>query len=193
MNDPIARFAEWFDEAKADPSIHEPNSMTLATATPDGAPSARIVLLKAFDARGFVFYTNLGSRKSGEIKANPRAALCFHWKPLFKQIRIEGDVAQVEDAEADVYFNERPLISRLGAIASLQSRPLAHREDFMARVKKLQETYSESNPPPRPDFWSGWRVAPRAIEFWQDGEFRLHDRDLYTREGQGWKMEKLYP
>jgi pyridoxamine 5'-phosphate oxidase len=192
-NDPFARFAEWLEQAKTHPSVFEPTAMTLATATKDAFPSARIVLLKAFDARGFVFYTNLESRKSHEIKANPHASLCFHWKPLLKQIRIDGDAEQVSDAEADAYFAGRPLLSRLGAMASLQSRPLAKRADFLNRVEALQKQYTEANPLPRPDFWSGWRIIPRAIEFWQEGEFRLHDRDLYTRAGDSWKMEKLYP
>jgi len=193
MNDPINRFAEWLLEAKTHPDIFEPTAMTLATATKDAAPSARIVLLKSFDARGFVFYTNLESRKSQELKDNPKAALCFHWKPILKQIRIEGDVERVADAEADAYFAGRPLMSRFGAIASDQSRPLAKREDFLERIKKLEETYSASKPPPRPSNWSGWRVVPRAIEFWQEGEYRLHERDLYVREGKGWRVGQLYP
>jgi pyridoxamine 5'-phosphate oxidase len=193
LKDPIARFSEWFAEAKATPAILEPTAMTLATATKDAVPSARIVLLKAHDARGFVFYTNLQSRKSQELKANPKASLCFHWKQLLRQIRIEGDAERVSAAEADAYFAGRPLMSRLGAIASDQSRVLAKREDFLNRIEALQKQYSESTPPPRPDYWSGWRIVPRAIEFWQEGEFRLHDRDMYVRDGQEWKVKKLYP
>lgn len=193
MKDPIALFSEWFEAAKADASILEPTAMTLATATKDGMPSARIVLLKAFDARGFMFYTNLESRKSQELVDNPRAALCFHWKKLLRQIRIEGDVEQVSDEEADAYFNGRPLLSRLGAIASKQSQELPKRENFTNAIGALQKKYSQENPPPRPDFWSGWRVVPRVIEFWQEGEFRLHDREVYTRDGTSWATKKLYP
>lgn len=193
MKDPFVIFAEWLLEAKAHPDIFEPTAMTLATATPEAIPSARIVLLKAFDERGFVFYTNLESRKSVELTANPHAALCFHWKPILKQIRIEGNVEKVSDVEADAYFAGRPLMSRLGAIASDQSRPLAKREDFLQRIEALQQKYSESNPPPRPAHWSGWRVVPRVIEFWEEGEYRLHNRDVYTRTEQKWSVEKLYP
>ena len=193
MKNPIEWFGQWLDEAKAHADVLEPTAMTLATATKDAVPSARIVLLKAHDARGFVFYTNLESRKSRELKANPQAALCFHWKPLLRQVRVEGRVEPVSKEEADHYFATRPLLSRLGAIASKQSRPLPRRDDFMHAVHALEANYSEENPPPRPDFWSGWRVIPGVIEFWQEGGYRLHDRDVFRRDGDGWNVEKLYP
>jgi pyridoxamine 5'-phosphate oxidase len=191
--DPIALFSTWLAEARANPQVLEPTGMALATATRGGMPSVRMVLLKGHDARGFVFYTNLGSRKSEELKQNPQAALCFHWKALGRQVRVEGAVEQVSDAEADAYYASRPFESRLGAIASLQSRPLESREALISRIDALRENYSESNPPPRPSFWSGWRVVPQVIEFWRDGEFRIHDREVYTRHGEGWDVERLYP
>lgn len=193
MSDPIERFAEWFADAKTHIPVNEYNAMTLATATEDGVPSARVVLLKAFDARGFVFYSNLESRKSGELKANPKAALCFNWIARGRQVRIEGAVEQVSDAEADDYFATRPFGARIGALASKQSRSLESLETLADEVDALKQQYSEIHPPSRPSNWSGWRVLPRAIEFWQEGKFRLHERDLYTRDGQGWKITKLYP
>ncbi len=168
--------------------------MALATASPSGLPSARMVLLKAHDARGFVFFTNLESRKSEELKHNPHAALCFYWQPLGRQVRIEGSVTRAEEAEADAYFASRHPLSRLGAIASRQSRPLSSREHLLEEVKKLQARYGEQSPP-RPSHWSGWRVSPLRMEFWQEGEFRLHDRELYERTDlqEAWRAEGLYP
>jgi pyridoxamine 5'-phosphate oxidase len=192
MQDPLDRFGEWFADAKAHLPENEYNAMTLATATKDGVPSARIVLLKGIDARGFVFYTNLESRKSQELKENPKAALCFHWIARGRQVRVEGRVEKVSDAEADAYFASRPQGARLGAIASKQSRPLDMRDTLVSSVKALEERYGE-NPPPRPEFWSGWRVAPERIEFWEEGKFRLHNREVYMRDRQGWRVEKLYP
>jgi pyridoxamine 5'-phosphate oxidase len=193
MKDPFVLFAEWLLQAKTHPDIFEPTAMTLATATNSGVPSTRIVLLKSFDEQGFVFYTNMESRKSMELAANPHAALCFFWKAIAKQVRIEGVAERASDAEADKYFASRHLISRFGAIASKQSQPLLKREDFLTAVDELQQRYTEEKPPPRPDFWSGWRIVPSAIEFWEEGEYRLHDRTLFTREGKGWKVDKLYP
>lgn len=193
MSDPIARFAEWFADYKAHSTIPEPSAVTLATATANGIPSARVVLLKSFDARGFVFYTHMDSRKSEELKANPHAALCFNWIARGRQVRIEGKVERVSDAEADTYFATRPLGARIGALISHQSRPLASQETFMHEIAACSARYSESSPPSRPANWSGWRIVPHAIEFWQEGRFRLHDRDLYTRLGQEWTVQKLYP
>jgi pyridoxamine 5'-phosphate oxidase len=193
MKNPIKLFSQWFQEAEKNPHISDHTVMTLATANRKAAPSVRVVLLKAFDERGFVFYTNMESRKSQELKENPHASLCFYWQPLGRQVRIEGKVEQVSDKEANEYFNSRPFISRIGAWASKQSSPLVSRETLMKKVEELQKAYSETNPPPRPPHWSGWRLTPSAIEFWQEGEFRLHDRDLYTRDGAGWKVQKLYP
>jgi len=195
MNNPIEIFATWFAEAKNTPAITEATAMILATASKEGLPSARVMLLKGFDERGFTFFTNFESRKSNEIKDNPHAALCFAWLPIGKQVRIEGKIEQVSDAEADEYYASRPLISRIGAWASSQSRPLDSREILMQKVEELKKIYSEQNPPPRPPHWSGRRVIPNRIEFWQEGEFRLHDRNVYTRETptSNWQVGKLYP
>ncbi len=192
-HDPIERFSAWYAEALAQPGTGEPTAMTLATASKQGAPSLRVVLLKAHDARGFVFYTNMESHKSLELKANPQAALCFYWGQLKRQVRVEGSVEQVSDQEADAYFASRALNSQIGALASAQSRELDSRETLMRKVSVLEKQYSEKNPPARPAYWSGWRVVPRVIEFWQEGKFRLHDREVYTRKGDEWTVKRLYP
>jgi pyridoxamine 5'-phosphate oxidase len=189
--DPHALFESWFAEASR-AEVNDPNAMTLATATPDGAPSARIVLLKGHDARGFVFYTNRQSRKGEELAANRRAALLFHWKSLRRQVRIEGVVTDVTDAEADAYFATRPRLSRLGAWASDQSRPLPDRAELERRLLELESRFPGENIP-RPPHWSGYRLTPARIEFWQEAPFRLHDRTLYVREGEGWTVGKLFP
>jgi len=190
--DPFAMFANWMAEAWT----HEPtdaNAMTLATATPDGAPAARIVLLKDADSRGFVFYTNTLSRKGEELSANTRAALLFHWKPLGRQVRIEGHVEHVTDAEADAYFASRPRISRLGAWASEQSRVLPERALLERRLAEYEAKYP-GEAIPRPPHWSGYRVIPERFEFWQNMPFRLHDRTTYTRSADGgWSVGKLFP
>ncbi len=189
--DPFALFAAWLDEAgRCEPN--DPNAMTVATASPAGKPSARILLLKGFDARGFVFYTNLASRKGTELAANPAAALLFHWKTLQRQVRIEGGVAAVDPAEADAYFASRPRLSRLGAWASDQSRPLAQRETFEQRLAEAEARYPGEQVP-RPPHWSGYRLAPEWFEFWQDRAYRLHDRITFAPEGAGWRRGRLYP
>ncbi len=189
--DPFTQFAAWFAEAQA-AEINDPNAMTIASATPDGRPSARIVLLKDYDTRGFVFYTNKQSRKGGELTTNPHAALLFHWKSLQRQVRIEGPVEDVSDAEADAYYASRARVSRLGAWASEQSRPLGARQELERRVAEMEARYPGETIP-RPPHWSGYRVVPERVEFWQDMPFRLHDRHVFTRAGEGWVSGRLYP
>jgi pyridoxamine 5'-phosphate oxidase len=192
VTDPFVKFQDWMKEAWA----HEPedaNAMTLATATPEGMPSARIVLLKGADARGFVFYTNTQSRKGDELTANAQAALLFHWKTLGRQIRIEGLVEGVTNTEADAYFATRPRISRLGAWASDQSRNLPERTELERRLAHYEAAYP-GDEIPRPPHWSGYRIIPARFEFWQNMPFRLHDRTVYTKSAaDGWMINKLYP
>lgn len=189
--DPIVLFEAWLDEASR-LEINDPNAMTVATSTPDGRPSARIVLLKGVDPRGFVFYTNKDGRKGEELRANPQTALLFHWKTLRRQVRVEGEVEDVTEAEADTYFASRARESRLGAWASTQSRPLADRAELERRVAEAERRFP-GEMIERPPHWSGFRVLPRLMEFWQDMPFRLHDRLVYTREGTGWVQGRLYP
>ncbi len=189
--DPIDQFRRWFEEALA-ANLHEPNAMTLATATPDGSPSARIVLLKGFDERGFVFYTNYEGRKAGELEPNPRCALLFYWGELERQVRIEGRADRVPDEESDAYFASRPRGSRLGAWTSEQSQPVENRAALEDRLRELEEEY-EGREIPRPPFWGGYRVEPETFEFWQGRENRLHDRLLYTRSDGVWKIQRLQP
>ena len=189
--DPVEQFRRWFDEALG-ADLHEPNAMTVATATPDGRPSARVVLLKGLDERGFVFYTNYEGRKGRELEENPRAALLFYWGELERQVRIEGAVSRVSKDESDAYYASRPRGSRLGALASEQSRVVEGREVLEGRIKRLEQEY-EGSDVPRPAFWGGYRVEPEVVEFWQGRENRLHDRIVYRREDGGWKTERLQP
>jgi pyridoxamine 5'-phosphate oxidase len=190
-DDPHAIFEEWLAEAVlAEPN--DPSAMALASADAQGRPSCRMVLLKGHDERGFVFYTNLDSRKGGELAANPRAALLFHWKSLRRQVRIEGPVEPVADREADDYFVTRARDSQLGAWASDQSRPLESRAVFEARYQAEKARF-EGRDVPRPPRWSGWRVVPERIEFWTSRDHRLHDRRLFVRAGEGWDEGLLYP
>ena len=191
-DDPFTLFEEWFAEA-AQSGLVEPNAMTLATATPEGKPSARVVLLKDFDARGFSFFTNYESRKGQEMAANPFAALTFWWGPLERQIRIEGRVEKLDAAESDAYYASRPQGSRLGAWVSQQSAVITDRAILETRLAELEVQYGE-DPPPRPPFWGGYRVAPDMVEFWQGGLHRLHDRLCYTRRDDGtWTRVRLSP
>lgn len=189
--EPFSLFEQWFEEASHS-SMREPTAMTLATATRGGVPSARIVLLKGADERGFTFYTNLGSRKGQELQDNPRASLCFYWMPIGKQVRVDGTVQQVDAEEADAYFQSRPRKSRIGAWASKQSQELKSREELEQRVVDEATKFGFGNIP-RPSYWSGFRVVPEKIEFWQEAPFRLHNRILYTRTNGSWKISRLYP
>jgi pyridoxamine 5'-phosphate oxidase len=189
--DPIDRFGAWFEEARA-AGLSQPEAMTLATAAPDGRPDCRVVLLKDHDARGFVFYTNLESSKGAQLAANPRAALCFFWERLGRQVRIRGRVEAVSAAEADAYFATRPRGSQVGAWASRQSRVIADRAQLERQVAEVEARYRDAAVP-RPPRWSGFRVVPEEIELWQQGESRLHHRELFTREAGGWRSELLSP
>ncbi len=189
--DPLARFHAWFEEARAS-EISDPEAMTLATADAQGRPSARMVLLKGADSSGFVFYTNTQSRKGDDLAANPHAALLFHWKSLRRQIRIEGPVSAVGDAEADEYFNTRPRGSRIGAWASDQSRVMEGMLVLERRAAEFTAKFGLGDIP-RPKHWSGYRIVPERIEFWKEGRFRMHERIVHIRDGDGWRIERLFP
>jgi pyridoxamine 5'-phosphate oxidase len=189
--DPIQRFRDWFEDAKQkEPTL--PEAVALATADGSGAPSVRMVLLKAVDDNGFVFYTNLESRKALEIAENNRAALLFHWKSISRQVRIEGMVTPVDPAEADAYFATRPRGAQIGAWASDQSRVMKTRFDLEKRVATFTAKHAVGTVP-RPDHWSGYRVAPERLEFWSEATFRLHEREVFIRDGGEWRTERLFP
>ena len=191
LDDPFELFKAWFEEASKK-EINDPNALSLATSNSKNEPSVRMVLLKGLSKNGFVFYTNLNSPKSSDLKNNPKAAMCFHWKSLERQVRIVGSLTQVTDKEADDYYNSRPYKNKIGAWASSQSEILDKRDDFLEQIQNYEKKYP-SHDVPRPPHWSGWRLVPSQIEFWLDGEGRIHERLNYKRENGSWKKELLYP
>ena len=192
LDDPIKLFEEWFYQAKKT-EINDPNALALATADKLGIPTVRMVLLKNFNNNGFIFYTNFNSKKSIDIKENPNASLCFHWKSLLRQIRITGKIYKVSEDEADAYYKTRSYGSRIGAWASNQSSILKDREELNQSIKKFKDLYKDENNVPRPDHWSGWRLKHHEIEFWLDGENRIHERLKYIKENNDWKKILLSP
>ena len=193
LDDPIQLFKVWMDEAqKTEPN--DPNALSLATANKENYPSVRMVLLKGFNQNGFVFYTNLNSQKGNELKENPNAAMCFHWKSLLRQIRIKGKVALVSDEIADQYYNTRGYESRIGAWASKQSQELGNRDELINSIKDYKQKYNDQDNVPRPSHWSGWNLSPSSIEFWLDGDSRIHERLKYTRDKSGnWVKSLISP
>ena len=192
LNDPFELFEKWFEEAK-NKEINDPNALALGTANKNGIPSVRMVLLKGFDANGFIFYTNLNSQKGNEIKENPKASMCFHWKSLLRQIRIVGTLKQVSDKIADDYYDTRAYESRIGAWASKQSSILKNRDQLLNSIEDYKKKYNDVNNVPRPSNWSGWNLKPTSIEFWLDGENRIHERLKYSLEKKKWVKNLLSP
>ena len=193
LNDPIELFKVWMDEAKKT-EPNDPNALALATSDENNFPSVRMVLLKDFNKNGFVFYTNLNSQKGNELKNNPRAAMCFHWKSLLRQIRINGTIKKVSDKTADEYYNTRGYESRIGAWASKQSSILNNRGELLDLIKTYKKKYINKSKVPRPDYWSGWNLTPLSIEFWLDGDSRIHERLKYTKDKTGnWNKSLLSP
>ena len=191
--DPIKLFEEWFNEAKKT-EINDPNASALATADKLGVPSVRMVLLKSFNNNGFVFYTNFNSKKGNDLKENPKASLCFHWKTLLRQIRISGNISKVLDKEADAYYKTRSYDSKIGAWASNQSSVLNNRDELYNSIEDYKKKYPDENNVPRPSYWSGWNLRPNSIEFWLDGKDRIHQRLKYTtKENQSWEKFLLNP
>ena len=191
-DNPIELFEKWFSKAK-EKEINDPNAVAVATSGKNNQPSVRMVLLKGLSTKGFVFYTNFNSKKGGELKVNPKASMCFHWKSLRRQVRIIGKVEEVLTKEADDYYNSRPYKNRIGAWASSQSQILDKRETFLDKIKEYEKKYPDENKVPRPVHWSGWRLLPDEIEFWLDGEGRIHERLNYKNSSGKWKKEILYP
>ena len=191
-DNPIDLFKNWFKKAE-ETEINDPNAVALGTADEKSQPSVRMVLLKGLSDKGFVFYTNFNSKKSSDLKRNQQASMCFHWKTLRRQVRIVGGVEQVTEKEANDYFNSRPYKNRVSAWASSQSEKLESREVFLSKIKEFEKKYPNQNKVPRPPHWSGWRVLPKEVEFWLDGEGRIHERLNYINNNNGWKKEILYP
>ena len=193
LENPFKLFEEWFDKAKKS-ELNDPNALALATSDKEGIPSVRMVLLKGFSEKGFVFYTNLNSKKSEDIKINPNASMCFHWKSLLRQIRIVGNINPVSDKDADEYYNSRGYGSRIGAWASKQSKILSNRDELYQSIDFFKKKYPDKNIVPRPEYWSGWNLSPSEIEFWLDGDNRIHQRLKYIKsKDNGWKKVLLNP
>jgi len=192
LDDPLELYKIWMSEAKKK-EIRDPTSSSLATANRAGQPNVRMVLLKGLNSKGFVFYTNLNSLKSNDLKENPKAAMCFHWKSFNRQIRILGSVTQVDDKEADLYFNSRSYESRISAWASDQSKPMKERSELLEKIEDFKKKYKNEKNVPRPPHWSGWCLRPSSIEFWLHKDNRIHERLRYNRAGNDWKKEILYP
>jgi len=193
LDNPIDLFLDWFNEAKKT-EINDPNALALATVGKNGTPSVRMVLLKDFNEKGFIFYTNLNSRKSTEIKSNPNASMCFHWKSLLRQVRIIGELSNVADADADNYYNTRSYGSRIGAWASNQSSVLKSRDELLKSIEEFKKKYPNEKNIPRPKHWSGWNLNPIEIEFWLDGKDRIHERLRYTKKNNNkWEKNLLSP
>ena len=192
LEDPLALFTIWLAEATKK-EINDPNALSLATTNSKNEPSVRMILLKGLSSKGFVFYTNLNSPKSKDLENNPKAAMCFHWKSLQRQVRIFGNVAKVSEKEADVYFSSRPYESRIGAWASDQSTTMSQREDLLKKINEFKKKYKDENNVPRPKHWSGWCLNPNSIEFWLGDEYRIHERLKYNKDSNNWKREILYP
>jgi pyridoxamine 5'-phosphate oxidase len=192
LEDPLELFKIWMSEAEKK-EINDPNALSLATTNENKEPSVRMVLLKGLSQKGFVFYTNLNSPKSYDIKKNPKAAMCFHWKSLQRQIRISGNITQVDDKDADLYFNSRPYESRIGAWASDQSKVMRERKEFLKKIEAFKDKYKDKQNLPRPKHWSGWCLNPSSIEFWLGDQFRIHERLRYNKISNKWKKVILYP
>tara|TARA_A100001011_G_C14319067_1_gene849551 strand:- start:4337 stop:4969 length:633 start_codon:yes stop_codon:yes gene_type:complete len=192
LDNPIDLFEKWFSKAK-ETEINDPNALALATSDNKNQPSVRMVLLKGLSKKGFVFFTNFNSKKGRELKNNTRASMCFHWKSLRRQVRIVGLVEKVTEQEADEYFYSRPYKNKIGAWASSQSEVMDKKETFLSKINEFEKKYPDENSVPRPSHWSGWRVLPKEIEFWVEGEGRIHERLNYIKENDKWKKEILYP
>ena len=192
LDNPIELFKKWFSRA-VENEINDPNAVAVATSDKSNQPNVRMVLLKGLNDQGFVFYTNFNSTKGRELKINQKASMCFHWKSLRRQVRVLGKVEEVTSKEADDYYNSRPYKNRISAWASSQSQPLDKRETFLDKIKEFEKKYPDENNVPRPPYWSGWRLMPIEIEFWVDGEGRIHERLIYKNTGGKWGKEILYP
>ena len=191
-DDPFIVFRQWMSEAEKN-EINDPNAVALATVNESHQPDVRMVLLKEFNNNGFIFFTNLNSKKGTDLQKIPKASMCFHWKSLLRQVRISGDITLISDNDADEYFNSRPYLSRIGAWSSNQSKPMETRDAFLNKIEEYKNKYADQNDVPRPKHWSGFMLSPKRIEFWKDVEGRLHQRLEYSKDSNYWKKQILYP